>query len=147
MAWNCIMQNGYTYHGGSSRIDWTEVNELFQAVGLGERDPRFYPEVCRGSYACVFAEHDGHTIGMGRIISDGVRSSALFDMAVHPRHQGCGVGRKIIELLHEKLPAEKCLIYATPGKEEFYERFGYHRCKTGMLLTPDPAKARRDGYI
>jgi aralkylamine N-acetyltransferase len=139
--------DGIRYHSELAGIDWTEVDQLFRAAGLGGRDPKIFPNACRQSHTCVFAELDGHTIGMGRLLSDGFFGSAIFDVAVLPQHQCRGIGRKIMGLLHEKLPKMQCLIYAVPGKEGFYERLGYHRCKTGMLLTSDPAKLREAGYI
>ncbi len=139
-----------TYGDNLDGLDWQEIDALFVKAGLGGRDPAKYPEACRRSYACVVAQVDGHTIGMGRLVSDGYVAHAIFDVAVLPEYQGRGIGRRIMELLHEKLSSPKCLIYAAPGKEGFYAKLGYYPCKTGMLRVGDverAAKARKAGYI
>jgi aralkylamine N-acetyltransferase len=135
------------FHSDLNGIDWTEVDRLFQEAGLGGRNPEQYLDACRCSYACVFAELDGHTIGMGRLLSDGFAWSVIFDVAVLPQHQGRGIGRRIMELLHERMPNPKCLLFFAPGKEGFYRKLGYHRCQVAMMRVGNPEKARELGMI
>ena len=68
-------------------------------------------------------------------------------MAVHPEYQGGGIGRRIMELLHEAVPRSTHLLFAVPGKEGFYRKMGYYDCKTGMIRPSDPEKAAEVGYI
>jgi GNAT superfamily N-acetyltransferase len=135
------------FHSELDGIDWMEVDRLFREAGLGGRDPEKYPDACRRSYACVFAELDGHTIGMGRLLSDGFAWSVIFDVAVFPQHQGLGIGKRIMELLHEQMPNPKCLLFFAPGKEGFYKKLGYHRCKVAMMRVGNPEKARELAMI
>jgi aralkylamine N-acetyltransferase len=135
------------FHSELDGIDWLEVDRLFQEAGLGRRNPEQYPDACRRSSACVFAELDGHTIGMGRLLSDGFAWSVIFDVAVLPQHQGRGIGRRIMELLHERMPKPQCLLFFAPGKEGFYEKLGYRRCKVAMMRVGNPDKARELGMI
>ncbi len=41
----------------------------------------------------------------------------------------------------------KFILYAVPGREPFYEKFGFHRMNTAMAISSDPQKAMADGYI
>jgi GNAT superfamily N-acetyltransferase len=145
--WKMTVIDDIRFHCELDGIDWTEVDQLFREAGLGERNPEQYPDACRRSYACVFAELAGHTIGMGRLVSDGFAWSVIFDVAVRPQYQKQGIGRRIMELLHEKLPKPHCLLFFAPGKEGFYKKLGYHRCKVAMMRVGNPEKARELGMI
>jgi predicted N-acetyltransferase YhbS len=135
------------YNGDFASADFDQVDELFRAAGLGDRDPERYREACRRSYACVLAWDGDRVVGMGRLLSDGYVASAVFDVAVHPDYQGRGVGRTIMGLLHQAAPRSTHLLFAVPGVEGFYRKMGYYDCKTGMIRPSDPEKAARAGYI
>jgi hypothetical protein len=50
--------------------------------------------------------------------------------------------------LLEKLPPNApVLIYAAPGKQDFYRQFGFGVLKTGMALFRDPERYRSQGYL
>jgi predicted N-acetyltransferase YhbS len=138
---------GIRFDSDFESADFGEIDELFRAAGLGSRDPKRYRAACRQSYACVLARDGDLIVGLGRLLSDGYIASAVFDMAVHPDYQGRGIGRRIMELLHEAVPRSTHLLFAVPGVEDFYRKMGYYSCKTGMIRPSDPEKAARAGYI
>jgi hypothetical protein len=41
----------------------------------------------------------------------------------------------------------KIILYAVPGKERFYGRFGFLRLKTAMAIFEDEQQARERGYL
>jgi hypothetical protein len=41
----------------------------------------------------------------------------------------------------------KINLYAVPGKETFYEGFGFRRMTTAMAIFEDPTKAYANGYL
>ena len=53
-------------------------------------------------------------------------------MAVRPEVQGQGVGKLILANILAHLPQGNVILYASPGKEGFYETVGFRRMKTGM---------------
>ncbi|MEQ1944610.1 GNAT family N-acetyltransferase [Mesorhizobium sp. VNQ89] len=73
---------------------------------------------------------DGEAVGMGRVIGDGGCFYQITDIAVHPRHQGKGLGKKIMQALMEYLRATApetayvSLIADGPAKH-LYEKFGF----------------------
>lgn len=128
-------------------IDWEQVPRILAKVGMAYGSPQDHEKAFGGSSAVVFV-YDGSTmVGFGRAISDGVKQAAVYDIAVLPAYQGKGLGRLIIDNLLEKLRGCNVLLYANPGKDSFYERFGFKRMKTGMALFADPGEARRKGFI
>ena len=52
-----------------------------------------------GSWHAVLARHQGAPVGMGRIIGDGGCFFQITDIAVHPDHQGKGLGKRIMAAL------------------------------------------------
>ena len=71
-------------------IDWHEVSDLIRRAPLGERDAALVQRVFTGSYLCAFATIDGRLVGAARAISDGVTSSAIYDVVIDPNWQGKG---------------------------------------------------------
>ena len=128
-------------------IDWEQVPRILWKVGMAYGSPQDHAKAFRNSSAVVFV-YDGSTmVGFGRAISDGVKQAAIYDIAVLPAYQGKGLGRTIIDNLLKKMSGCNVLLYANPGKDAFYERFGFRRMRTGMALFADPDEARRKRFI
>lgn len=47
----------------------------------------------------VVHDPSGEAVGMGRIVGDGGTVYQLSDMAVHPEHQGRGIGTAVLEAM------------------------------------------------
>lgn len=133
---------------GVDHIDWEAVCELIRLAPLGTRDPEKIRAAAANSFAVCTAYVDDRLVGFGRAISDGVAQSAIYDVVVLPESQGRGIGQAIMQALLDKLPSSGAiLIYAAPGKEGFYRKFGFGGLKTGMALFPDPERYRSGGYL
>jgi predicted N-acetyltransferase YhbS len=128
-------------------VDWAEAAEVLRRAPLVARKPGKLRRACENSYIVCFA-FDGETlVGMARAISDGEYLAGLFDLVVLPEYQGKGIGTAILKAVHERLPVNVILLYSVPGKEPFYQKFGYHRLLTGMIRSDDPERLSADGYI
>ena len=91
----------------------------------------------------VIAVDNNHTIGMGRLIGDGVYY-LIADIVVHPNYQKQGVGNKIVNMIIEYVEnatpiggRSSIQLIAVKGKEAFYEKMGFkiipHEfCGSGM---------------
>ena len=84
----------------------------------------------RGTIYSVVISHEDVAIGMGRLIGDGGCFFQIVDIAVHPEHQGRGLGRAIMEAImayvSQELPnsAYVSLIADVPANK-LYEKFGF----------------------
>ena len=134
----------YTIDG----IDWHELEAVYRAAPLGNKNADDLRVAFSNSrYTCV-AREDGRLVGAGRALADGVDCSYVCDVAVHPTHQGTGLGKAIVEYLVEASRGHrKIILYAVPGKEAFYRKFGFLRMRTAMAIFPDPADAAARGYV
>ena len=87
-------------------------------------------------------------VGAGRVLADGLDCAYIADVAVHPDHQGRGLGKAIIQQLVAFSQAhKKIILYANPGTEGFYTRLGFLRMNTAMAIWHDPARAIESGLL
>ncbi|MGF7030728.1 GNAT superfamily N-acetyltransferase [Paenibacillus mucilaginosus] len=132
-----------------------EHQMLWQAAGWGTVDSRMAEASLARSVHAVVAEAEGRVVGMGRIVGDGAMYFYIQDVAVLPGYRERGVGRAIVERLLAYIRANRYEqglafvgLFASPGKEGFYERFGFRDHSPGMtgmfLVMEDSAPARED---
>jgi len=133
---------------GSENIDWITLCEIFRLAPLGTREPDILKIAVENSFTVCSAFVGGKMVGFGRAISDGQYQSAIYDVVVLPEFQKHGVGQNIMNALWDKLPKSgPVLIYVAPGKQEFYQKFGFGNLKTGMGLFPNPEISKAKGYL
>lgn len=107
-----------------------EFVALRDAAGMA---PRSKEGVERGLPNTLFGvvaidESTGETVGMGRIVGDGGTVLVLSDIAVHPNHQGQGLGTQIVASLMEFVEREappRTYVSLMADVEGFYEQFGF----------------------
>lgn len=136
-----------TYQENCTNIDWDKVPELLNKVGMSSVSPEKHRISFENSYAVVFVFEEKKMIGFGRSISDGIRQSALYDIAIDPTYQGCGIGRKVVDILMNATPGCNFILYASPGKEDFYRKLGFGKMKTGMMLFADEKRMKEGVFV
>ena len=129
-------------------VDFEALSALYRVAPLGDKPPEHLCEVFGNSRFVCFAYDGGRLVGAGRALADGRDCSYLCDIAVHPNTQGTGLGRDIVQRLVDRSRGhKKIILYAVPGKEPFYGRFGFERMTTAMAIFEDQAGARQRGYL
>ena len=128
-------------------VDWDELSELYRIAPLGTKSGEWLRTAYGNSMFKCVAFDDGKLVAAGRAVADGVDCSCLCDIVVHPGYQGAGLGKALIGTLVELSAGHrKIILYAVPGREPFYEKFGFRRMTTAMAIFADPDKAAADGY-
>ncbi len=130
-------------------IDWQEAVTVFERAPLGKqrRDPEKLKRAFESSYAVVYVFDTDKLIGMGRALCDGEYQAAIYDMVVLPDYQGRGIGKEIIKRLSEQLPVENIVLYAVPGREGFYEKYGFKTMRTAMAKLNQFMSDPDSGYL
>jgi ribosomal protein S18 acetylase RimI-like enzyme len=129
-------------------VDWNELSALYLAAPLGNKSPENLKTAFTNSLFKCFVREDGKLVGVGRALADGIDCSYLCDIAILPSHQGIGLGKQIVSKLVELSRGhKKIILYAVPGKEPFYKRFGFKRMKTAMAIFENQAQAIERGYV
>jgi GNAT superfamily N-acetyltransferase len=129
-------------------VDWQELSALYKAAPLGEKPADRLRKVFSNSLYRCFVYDAGRLVGAGRALADGADCSYLCDIAVMPSHQGTGLGKQIVSRLVELSRGhKKIILYAVPGREPFYRKFGFLRMKTAMAIFEDQAVKLQTGYL
>jgi len=119
--------------------------ELRELAGMTERSVDAVREGLPGSVYAVSVVHEpsGDVVGMARIVGDGATVFHVCDMAVHPDHQGRGLGSRmmdeLVNFLDENAPAS-AYVNLMADVDGFYERWGFEETRPaskGMYLRVD----------
>ena len=127
-------------------VDWKTVSETLKSVEMAYYEPDVHRKAFEDSHTTVFVYHADRLIGFGRAISDGAYQAAIYDCAVLPEFQGKGVGKIIMKNILPRISHCNVILYATPGKEGFYQTLGFRRMKTGMALFKKSESMRERGF-
>lgn len=127
-------------------IDWDCVSEILKKVGMAYFEGGVHMKAFKNSHTVIFAFDDTKLIGFGRAISDGTYQAAIYDVAVLPEYQGKDVGRIIVNSISKCIPQCNIILYASPGKENFYKKLNFRKMKTGMALFLNAEKMQMKGF-
>jgi ribosomal protein S18 acetylase RimI-like enzyme len=129
-------------------IDWAALSELYRIAPLGNKSADHLKRAYANSMFKCFVLDDGRLVGAGRAVADGIDCSYLCDIVVHPDCQGQGLGKALVEKLMELSAGHaKIILYANPGKEPFYRKFGFRRMLTAMAVFADQDRAINRGLV
>lgn len=128
-------------------IDWEYVSAILKKVGMGYYEGEVHKKAFENSHTVVFVFDNDKLIGFGRAISDGVYQAAIYDVAVLPEYQGKNIGATIVNSILKCVPTCNVILYASPGKEKFYEKLNFRKMKTGMALFLNKEKMQIKGFI
>ncbi len=129
-------------------VDWDELSALYRAALLGDKKPPHLQTVFSNSMFKCFVYENNRLVGAGRALADGADCSYICDVAVLPSHQGTGLGKQIVgHLVESSRGHKKIILYAVPGKEPFYKRFGFLRMTTAMAIFQNQQQQLERGYL
>ena len=129
-------------------MDWEELYRLYLAAPLGHEAPPDLKVAFSNSMFKCFAYDSGRLIAVGRAVADGRDCSYISGVAVHPDHQGSGIGKEVVtRLINLSKGHKKIILYAAPGKEPFYRKLGFKRMATAMAIFQNQSQALEDGLL
>jgi GNAT superfamily N-acetyltransferase len=138
----------YSWTEDLTTVDLDELSQLYRIAPLGEKPPDALATVFGNSRFRCFVYRGDSLVGAGRALADGLDCAYIADVAVHPDHQGEGLGRAIVQRLVDRARGhKKIILYANPGKEGFYAKLGFLRMNTAMAIWQDPAGAVESGVL
>ncbi len=80
------------------------------------------------AYLVGTAWMNGQMVGTIIVLSDGVNSAQIDDIVVHPGYRGRGIGSTLLREALERLRTLRLdfvQLMPVPGREAFFERFGF----------------------
>lgn len=138
----------YSWVHDIGSVDLAELSNLYRIAPLGDKPPDALATVFGNSMFTCFVYHGATLAGAGRALADGLDCAYIADVAVHPDHQGRGLGSEIIRRLVAAAQGhKKIILYANPGTEPFYGKLGFLRMTTALAIWRDPARAIDAGLL
>ena len=138
----------YSWIHDLGAVDMDELSSLYRIAPLGNKPPDALATVFGNSMFVCFVYVSDVLVGAGRVLADGLDCAYIADVAVHPDHQGRGLGQAIIrQLVALSQGHKKIILYANPGTEGFYDKLGFLRMNTAMAIWRDPAPAIESGLL
>ena len=109
-----------------------EIILLYKAGGWWKDsyDKTEIPQLISGSFTFAVAidQKTGKSIGMGRVLSDGISDAYIQDVVVLAPYRGQNLGKKIVQILIEFCVSKGIQwigLIAEPGSRKFYTNLGF----------------------
>jgi ribosomal protein S18 acetylase RimI-like enzyme len=120
-----------------------QLCDLFKeaAFWAKDRSPDDMVRAIAHSHPVVTAWDGEQLIGFARATSDGVFRATIWDVVIHTRYQGAGLGRRLVETLiaHPHMNRVERTYLMTTHQQRFYERIGFEQnSSTTMVLYNRP---------
>ncbi|GIV61612.1 MAG: hypothetical protein KatS3mg044_0478 [Rhodothermaceae bacterium] len=96
-------------------------------------DPERVWEMFERSSLVLTAWHRGHLVGIARVLTDGVLTSYLCDLAVEPDVQGLGIGKKLIDEVLRRCKGTELVLRDSDLSATFYEHLGFERVRNAWM--------------
>lgn len=77
--------------------------------------------------------HQGHVVGIARVLTDGVLYSYLCDLAVEPDVQRLGVGKALIDAVLERCEGTDLVLRDSDISASYYEHLGFTRVENAWV--------------
>ncbi|CCH67184.1 N-acetyltransferase (GNAT) family, Syn7942_0773 homolog, Ycf52 protein [Richelia intracellularis HH01] len=113
-------------------IDLYQLEELCDAVGWSRRPLRKVKKAIEHSFLVVsmwqVQNTQKHLIGFARATSDHAFNATIWDVVVHPKFQGKGLGKVLMQYILKQLRSEEIsnvTLFADPDVVEFYQSLGF----------------------
>lgn len=115
---------------------YSELVNLFSDVKLGNRSPEEIEKAFKNSRYISAVYINDKLVGVGRAFGDEVDCAVICDLAVLPDHQSKGLGTTLLNDLVSKVNHHlRVVLYAEPGKDDFYRKNNFYKMKTAMMTS------------
>jgi len=113
-----------------------EIVSLYKAGGWWKEsyDKSKIKDLIKGSYAfaVVIEKKTNKTVGMGRILSDGISDAYLQDLIILPEYRKKGLGRYLVDELVKYCYSKNIkwiALISEPNQDGFYSNIGFRQMK------------------
>jgi GNAT superfamily N-acetyltransferase len=107
-----------------------QLHDLYQTAWWAKDRTLEQTRRCvKGSQICIgLTDDEGNLIAFTRVVTDFTFKAFMFDVIVHPKYQGHGLGNRLVHLVkaHESLKDVTHIeLYCRPNLRDFYGQHGF----------------------
>ncbi|MEA4880995.1 MAG: GNAT family N-acetyltransferase [Synergistaceae bacterium] len=135
------MNGGYNFYDSKHAVQPEELANLYRFTRWGRsRSVEDIARMLEGTSMCFSVRHEAHLVAFCRILTDFVYRGSLWDIMVHPDHQGKKVGTALLEyaLEHPAIRNIPLLITYTSELASFLSPHGFAPREGAMMLLRRP---------
>ena len=128
------------YFSTSKSINLYELEKLCDSVGWVRRPLKKVKLALENSFLIVslfyYSQNKKKLIGFARVTSDGSFNATIWDVAIHPKFQGQGLGKELMNEVIKQLrdyDISTITLFADPEVIKFYRQIGF-------IIDPDGVK-------
>ena len=131
---------GYYYYDSKLAITPEELQDLYRFTRWGRsRSLEQIEKMLEGTSMCFSVRYNGKLVAFCRIITDFVYRGSLWDILVHPDHQGKGLGSSLLgyALNHPAIKPVPLIVTYTSELIDFMCKLGFET-RDGLLIMQRP---------
>ncbi|NLM71031.1 MAG: GNAT family N-acetyltransferase [Synergistaceae bacterium] len=135
------MNGGYLFYDSKHAITAQELANLYRFTRWGRsRSVEDIERMLAGTSMCFSVRHEGRLAAFCRILTDFVYRASLWDIMVHPDHQGRRVGTALIDysLDHPAIREIPLIITYTTELAPFLTPHGFTQREDALMLLRRP---------
>lgn len=138
---SAFQQGDYLFYDSKLALAPAELSELYRFTRWGRsRSVEQIDRMIKGSSLCFSVRHDDRLVAFCRLLTDFVFRGSLWDILVHPDHQGKGLGTALLHyaLDHPAVKPIPLIVTYTSDLVPFFRRLGFTSDEGNMQLLRVP---------
>jgi len=133
--------NGYYFYDSKLAVTPEELQSLYLFTKWGRsRSLEQIAKMLNGTSMCFSVRHEGRLVAFCRVMTDFVFRGSLWDILVHPDHQGKGLGSQLLRyaLQHPAINSLPIILTYTSELVDFCAKLGFEQREGLMILQRRP---------
>ncbi|MDR1379009.1 MAG: GNAT family N-acetyltransferase [Synergistaceae bacterium] len=141
MIGNDKVKDDYLFYDSKLALNAVELQDLYRYTTWGRsRSVEGIDAMLRGSGMCFSARSQEKLVGFCRAVTDFIYRASLWDVVVHPEHQGRGLGSALVDyaLTHPAIKNIPMVITYTDEWIPFMTSRGFESREGAMVVLRRP---------